>query len=45
VPTPAAVISAVENALQPFGVHIGKAPVSPAEIVGLIQAGRVPGAA
>ncbi|MBB43637.1 MAG: dehydrogenase [Rhodospirillaceae bacterium] len=45
VPTPAAVISAVENALQPFGVCIDKAPISPAEICALIHGGRVQGAA
>ncbi len=45
VPTPAAVISAVENALQPFGVHLGKAPVAPSELVDLIRSCGVRGAA
>ena len=45
VPTPAAVISAVENALQPFGAKFSKAPVSPSEIIGMIKQGRMQGAA
>ena len=45
VPTPAAVISAVENALQPFGARFSKAPVSPSEIIGMIKQGRMQGAA
>jgi aerobic carbon-monoxide dehydrogenase large subunit len=36
LPIPAAVISAVENALSPFGVRINHAPISPAEVVDLI---------
>ena len=45
VPTPAAVISAVENALQPFGARFSKAPVSPSEIISMIKQGRMQGAA
>ena len=40
VPTAAAVISAVEDALQPFGVHIAEAPITPARLVELIEAGK-----
>ena len=37
VPAPAAIISAVENALSPFGVHIDQVPLRPPEIVEKIQ--------
>ena len=40
VPAAAAVISAVENALTPFGVHIAEAPITPARIVALIAEGK-----
>jgi aerobic carbon-monoxide dehydrogenase large subunit len=40
LPTAAAVISAIEDALSPFDVRIGKTPVSPQEIVSLIDQGR-----
>jgi carbon-monoxide dehydrogenase large subunit len=40
VPVAAAVISAVEDALAPFGVRIARTPVTPADIVALITAGR-----
>jgi carbon-monoxide dehydrogenase large subunit len=33
IPTPAAVISAVENALSPFGVRLSRAPLAPADII------------
>lgn len=36
----AAVISAVENALEPFGVRLTEMPISPERIVHLIQAAR-----
>jgi len=36
IPTAAAIISAVEDALQPFGVRITQTPVTPAKIVELI---------
>jgi carbon-monoxide dehydrogenase large subunit len=39
IPTAAAVISAVEDALQPFGVCIAQTPVTPAKLVELIIAG------
>lgn len=37
LPLPAAIISAVEDALSPFGVHIAQAPISPREIKALIS--------
>ena len=37
VPAPAAIISAVENALSPFGVYIDQVPLRPPEIVEKIQ--------
>jgi len=39
IPTAAAVISAIEDALQPFGVRIAQTPVTPARLVELIAAG------
>ena len=39
-PGPAAIASAIEDALSPFGVSITKAPVSPAELLAAIDAGR-----
>jgi carbon-monoxide dehydrogenase large subunit len=38
IPTAAAVISAVEDALAPFGVRISQTPVSPQRLVELIRA-------
>lgn len=38
IPTPAAIVSAVENALSPFGVQLSKAPLTPADIVSAIAA-------
>ena len=40
VSAPAAIASAIEDALTPFGVHIAQMPIRPAEIVALIAAGR-----
>jgi len=40
LPTPAAIISAIEDALTPFGVRIAQAPVRPHEIVALISRSR-----
>jgi carbon-monoxide dehydrogenase large subunit len=40
IPAPAAVIAAVEDALQPFGVRIAEYPLSPERIVTLIAAAR-----
>jgi carbon-monoxide dehydrogenase large subunit len=37
LPIPAAVASAIEDALSPFGVRIAQAPISPAEIVEYIR--------
>jgi aerobic carbon-monoxide dehydrogenase large subunit len=39
IPAAAAVISAIENALSPFGVHIAQIPVMPHELVDLIAQG------
>ncbi len=36
----AAIIGAVENALEPFGVRINEAPISPARLVALIDMAR-----
>ncbi|MCS0496563.1 xanthine dehydrogenase family protein molybdopterin-binding subunit [Ancylobacter sp. MQZ15Z-1] len=36
IPTPAVIASAVEDALQPFGVRISHAPLSPMDILDLI---------
>ncbi len=36
IPAIAALLSAVENALAPFGVHIAEAPITPERIVALI---------
>jgi aerobic carbon-monoxide dehydrogenase large subunit len=40
IPTAAAVISAVEDALTPFGVRITQVPVTPQKLVELINATR-----
>jgi carbon-monoxide dehydrogenase large subunit len=40
VPAPPAIVSAIEDALSPFNVHITNIPVSPAQIVAAIQAGQ-----
>jgi carbon-monoxide dehydrogenase large subunit len=40
IPATAAVIAAVEDALSPFGVRITKHPISPQDIVEMIEAGR-----
>jgi carbon-monoxide dehydrogenase large subunit len=37
VPVAAAIVSAVEDALRPFGVHITRAPITPLHIAGLLQ--------
>jgi carbon-monoxide dehydrogenase large subunit len=39
IPTAAAVISAIEDALQPFGVRIAQTPVTPQKLVELIAGG------
>ena len=38
IPVAGVVISAVENALEPFGVWIGEAPITPVRIIELIEA-------
>jgi carbon-monoxide dehydrogenase large subunit len=40
IPAAAAIISAVEDALKPFGVHIAQVPIPPYKLVELIAAGR-----
>jgi len=40
IPAPAAIISAVEDALAPFGVRIAQSPVTPDRLVALIAAAR-----
>lgn len=40
LPTAAAIVSAIEDALAPFGVHVAEAPISPQRIVQLLRAGR-----
>jgi len=42
IPAAAAVISAIEDALQPFGVRIAQAPVTPARLVELMARGAGP---
>ncbi len=36
LPTAAAIVSAIEDALSPFGVRLAQTPVSPAEILAKI---------
>jgi len=40
VPAAAAIMSAIEDALTPFGVRIAQTPITPQEIVALIAEGR-----
>jgi carbon-monoxide dehydrogenase large subunit len=40
IPAAAAVISAIEDALSPFHVHIAQMPVMPHKLVELIAQGR-----
>jgi carbon-monoxide dehydrogenase large subunit len=39
IPASAAIISAIEDALKPFNVRIGKTPIKPYELVALINQG------
>ena len=39
-PAAAALVSAIENALKPFGVHLAQTPIFPAKLVELIEQGR-----
>jgi carbon-monoxide dehydrogenase large subunit len=43
IPVAAAIISAIENALELFGVHITQAPLSPVRILELIEESASPG--
>jgi carbon-monoxide dehydrogenase large subunit len=45
IPATAAIIAAIENALQPFGVKISESPVSPSHLMGLIRNAEVKSAA
>jgi aerobic carbon-monoxide dehydrogenase large subunit len=40
LPIPAAIIAAIEDALQPWGVEIAQAPIRPHEILALINRSR-----
>jgi carbon-monoxide dehydrogenase large subunit len=40
IPAASAIVSAIENALTPFGVHVTQAPISPMRIVELIEQAR-----
>ncbi|MSQ20317.1 MAG: xanthine dehydrogenase family protein molybdopterin-binding subunit [Betaproteobacteria bacterium] len=43
LPTAAAIVSAIEDALSPFGVRIAQTPIRPVELVRMVEAGRVKG--
>jgi carbon-monoxide dehydrogenase large subunit len=40
LPAAPAIVSAIEDALQPFGVRISQVPIFPMHLVELIEAGR-----
>ena len=40
LPTVPAIASAIEDALSEFGVRINRAPITPIEIVSMVEAGR-----
>jgi carbon-monoxide dehydrogenase large subunit len=42
VPATAAIVSAIENALEPFGVRLSETPLLPERIVAFVQAARAP---
>jgi carbon-monoxide dehydrogenase large subunit len=42
IPAAAAVISAIEDALSPFGVRVTQTPLTPQRILELIAAGKAP---
>jgi carbon-monoxide dehydrogenase large subunit len=44
VPTPSAIVAAIENALVPFGVHVTEAPVTPSGLLKMIHSARAGGA-
>ena len=43
IPAAAAIISAIEDALTPFGVHIAQVPIPPHKLVELIAKGQQAG--
>jgi carbon-monoxide dehydrogenase large subunit len=43
IPAAAAIISAIEDALSPFNVHIAQMPIRPHEIIALIARGKAQG--
>lgn len=45
IPAAAAIMSAIENALEPFGVRITETPLFPERLLELIEAGRAAGRA
>jgi len=45
IPAIAAIIAAIDNALQPFGVKISESPVSPSHLLGLIRNAEIKSAA
>jgi aerobic carbon-monoxide dehydrogenase large subunit len=45
IPAAAAIISAIENALEPFDVRIGETPLFPERVLDLINAGKPAGSA
>ena len=40
IPAAPAIVSAIEDALEPFGVHIAQVPLTPHKLLELIAAGR-----
>ena len=44
LPTPAAIVAAIEDALGPFGVKLNQAPLTPAVLWGLIRSASGPAA-
>jgi carbon-monoxide dehydrogenase large subunit len=40
MPVAPAIMSAIEDALSPFGVKIARTPITPAEIAGAVRAAR-----
>ena len=40
IPAAAAIVSAIENALEPFGVRIAQVPIRPERLIELIRTGR-----
>lgn len=45
VPTPSAIVAAIESALEPFGVHVTDTPVTPSRLIELISESQRVGAA